>query len=60
MLLAHPYLSMVNMVSNALVKTGMKPYSLSSTCYAATTRAALSDKLSNFRVVSVGYEVRNL
>lgn len=60
MLIPHPYLSMINMNTNSTITTSMKRYTSSTATYAAAPRAVLGDKLSNFRLVSVGYEIRNL
>jgi len=60
LLIAHPYLSMVNMNTGSTITTSMSRYSPSNTCYSAAPRAVLGDKLSNFRLVAVGYEIRNL
>jgi len=62
LLLPHPFLSMVNM-TDGVITTSMSRYTPTfgpRPNYAAVPRTVLEDKLSNFRVVSVGYEIRNL
>jgi hypothetical protein len=48
------------MVDNSSVVTSMTQYANSLNVYSAVARSVLEDKLSNFRVVAVGYEIRNL
>lgn len=60
LILPHPFLSLINMNVNTTITTSMSRYVVSNTCYAAVPRPVLSDKLANFRLASVGLELRNL
>jgi len=55
----HPYLTAVDMTTTSVGSTSMTRYSTNST-YAATPIASMKATLSNFRVVGLGIEIRNL